>query len=109
MCLVLGNQLTGGLVQSAGAAIVAEALPEAQHLLFSGQQPGDYCFERSDWWIRQITELGHFYRRAQFGTAKTPDFASYRTKLRLGGEKADSFVQETDTISRLVYGFATAR
>jgi putative intracellular protease/amidase/mannose/cellobiose epimerase-like protein (N-acyl-D-glucosamine 2-epimerase family) len=81
----------------------------AHRLILTGRGASEYRFEESDWWIRQLTELGHFYRRAQFGTAEHPDYALYRTSLRLGGEKASaSFVQETDTISRLVYGMSSA-
>lgn len=68
----------------------------------------DYAFEADDWWPRQLAELARFYRRAQFGDAAQPDFADYRTLLRLGGDKLDDHVQETDTISRLVYGMASA-
>ncbi len=37
------------------------------------------------------------------------DYKNYRTTIQLTGEKeADNYRQETDTISRLVYGFASA-
>ena len=37
------------------------------------------------------------------------NFDNYRTTITLTGEKAqDHYRQETDTISRLVYGFASA-
>src|SRR5262249_14970956 len=52
--------------------------------------------------------LARFYRGAQFGGAPGPDLADYPTVLRLGGAKTDHHVQETDTISRLVYGMASA-
>ncbi len=81
---------------------------EATRLLFSGKGAADYCFETPDWWTRQLRELARFYRRAEFGTVRRPDFAAYRTMLRLGGEKTDSYRQETDTISRLVYGMSSA-
>jgi mannose/cellobiose epimerase-like protein (N-acyl-D-glucosamine 2-epimerase family) len=81
---------------------------EAQYLIFVGRRPGEYLFERPDWWVRQIRSLGDFYLQAQFGTGPV-DYANYRTTLKLTGEKpADNYRQETDTISRLVYGFATA-
>jgi mannose/cellobiose epimerase-like protein (N-acyl-D-glucosamine 2-epimerase family) len=81
---------------------------EAQFLIFLGRRPGEYVFERQDWWIDQIQALGAFYLRAQFGTENI-DYNNYRTTIRLTGEKpVDNYRQETDTISRLVYGFATA-
>jgi mannose/cellobiose epimerase-like protein (N-acyl-D-glucosamine 2-epimerase family) len=64
-------------------------------------------FEAPDWWIRQLRELARFYRRAQFGTGE-PDPASYRTALGRDGTKLGDGRQETDTLSRLVYGMATA-
>ncbi len=81
---------------------------EAQFLLFVGRRPGEYVFESGQWWIQQIRSLGDFYLRAQFPSGRV-DYRDYRTTIRLTGEKpADNFRQETDTISRLVYGFATA-
>ena len=80
---------------------------EAKRLLFVGRRPGEYNFEEHNWWARQLGELARFYRRAQFGD-KPVDYADYRTTIRLGGDKSDNHVQETDTISRLVYGMASA-
>lgn len=80
---------------------------EASRLLLTGVDRDDYAFEEPGWWTRQLVELATFYRRAQFGEPGV-DFADYRTILRLGGHKTDHHVQETDTISRLVYGMASA-
>jgi mannose/cellobiose epimerase-like protein (N-acyl-D-glucosamine 2-epimerase family) len=81
---------------------------EAQYLVFLGRRPGEYSFERQDWWAKQIQELGNFYIRAQFGDQPI-DYANYRTTIKLSGEKPrDNYRQETDTISRLVYGMASA-
>lgn len=80
---------------------------EAKHVVLVGEQPGRYRFEEPDWWTRQLHQLAEFYRRSQFGTGPV-DYRDYRTALRLDGAKAGHHVQETDTISRLVYGMATA-
>lgn len=81
---------------------------EAQFLICLGRKPGEYFFERQDWWVKQIGALGEFYLRAQFGDDAV-DYRNYRTTITLTGEKpADHYRQETDTISRLVYGFASA-
>ncbi len=81
---------------------------EAQFLLFVGRAPEDYVFEKPDWWINQIRQLGNFYLKAQFPDGKV-NYDNYRTTITLTGEKpTDNYRQETDTISRLVYGFATA-
>ena len=81
---------------------------EAQFLMFVGRGIEEYVFEKQDWWVKQITSLGHFYLKAQFGDGAV-DYNNYRTTITLTGEKeADNYRQETDTISRLVYGFASA-
>ncbi len=88
--------------ESSGIAV------EAQFLMFVGRRVEEYVFEGQDWWVRQIEELGNFYLNAQFGD-EPANFDDYRTLVTLSGEKAtDGYRQETDTISRLVYGFASA-
>ncbi|MFJ9339321.1 AGE family epimerase/isomerase [Streptomyces sp. NPDC101733] len=80
---------------------------DAKRLVFLGRGAEDYRFEEPSWWIKQIESLADFYKRAQFGDGPV-DFTDYRTEVRLGGDKTASHVQETDTISRLVYGMASA-
>ncbi|PRX97094.1 AGE family epimerase/isomerase [Allonocardiopsis opalescens] len=80
---------------------------EAKRLVFVGRRVGEYEFADPNWWVDQLKELARFYRRAQFGEGEI-DYADYRTVLRLGGDKTDSHVQETDTISRLIYGMSSA-
>ncbi len=81
---------------------------EAQFLVFLGRRPGEFFFERQDWWVKQIQSLGDFYMHAQFGDEPV-DYANYRTTIKLSGEKTrDNYRQETDTISRLVFGLASA-
>jgi mannose/cellobiose epimerase-like protein (N-acyl-D-glucosamine 2-epimerase family) len=80
---------------------------EAKHLVFVGRSESEFAFERQDWWIKQVHQLADFYLGAQFGTGPI-DFAEYRTNLDSMGRKTKSGRQETDTISRLVYGFASA-
>ncbi|MBU0621448.1 MAG: AGE family epimerase/isomerase [Gammaproteobacteria bacterium] len=80
----------------------------AQYLVFPGHKPDEYDFEKRDWWVRQIRALGDFYLRAQFGETEV-NYDNYRTTIKVTGEKdKDHYRQETDTISRLVYGFASA-
>jgi mannose/cellobiose epimerase-like protein (N-acyl-D-glucosamine 2-epimerase family) len=79
------------------------------HLVFIGEQTLAYPFEAPGWWTEQLRRLGHFYRTSQFGSGPGPvDFSRYRTEIRGSGEKTGRHVQETDTISRLVYGMASA-
>ncbi len=81
---------------------------EAQFVEFVGRRNTEFVFEKSDWWVRQIEQLGDFYLHAQFGDQPV-NYDDYRTNITLTGEKAlDRYRQETDTISRLVYGFASA-
>jgi mannose/cellobiose epimerase-like protein (N-acyl-D-glucosamine 2-epimerase family) len=80
---------------------------EAGHIIFVGRGPTEFVFEKPDWWVRQIQELGNFYFRAQFGDGPV-DYRNYRTMLDLYGRQIEATRQETDTISRLIYGFASA-
>jgi mannose/cellobiose epimerase-like protein (N-acyl-D-glucosamine 2-epimerase family) len=81
---------------------------DATRIVLLGREPGAYAFADGAWWPRQLERLARFYRGAQFGDAAVPDFADYRTDIGLGGQKPARAVQETDTISRLVYGMASA-
>lgn len=82
---------------------------EVKELKFVGRTPKDYVFEKPSWWVHQINELGEFYLNAQFGGGGDKiDYKNYRTNLTLGGAKTVDHRQETDTISRLIYGFASA-
>ncbi|GAX38299.1 AGE family epimerase/isomerase [Nodularia sp. NIES-3585] len=80
---------------------------EAKHIVFLGRKDNEYLFEKQDWWVKQIQSLANFYLKAQFEDGEI-DYRKYRTGIGLVGSKEDSTRQETDTISRLVYGFATA-
>ncbi|MHC5719446.1 MAG: N-acyl-D-glucosamine 2-epimerase, partial [Nostoc sp.] len=80
---------------------------EAKHIVFLGRTENEYLFEKSNWWVKQIQSLADFYLKAQFEDGDI-DYRKYRTGIGLVGSKEDSTRQETDTISRLVYGFATA-
>ncbi len=85
----------------------AGAAFEAEHIIFVGRGEDEYLFEQPNWWIHQIQQLGNFYIQAQFPDGNI-DFKEYTTTLDLYGHKTPSTRQETDTISRLVYGFASA-
>jgi mannose/cellobiose epimerase-like protein (N-acyl-D-glucosamine 2-epimerase family)/anti-anti-sigma regulatory factor len=80
---------------------------EAKHLIVVGQTEHDWRFESADWWVNQIRDLAEFYFNAQFPTGVV-DYRNYRTRLTLEGQQMPSTRQETDTISRMVYGFASA-
>lgn len=82
---------------------------EAKFLVFPGDAPAKYRHEEPDWWIDQIRSIADSYMRWQFNHPNEPiDYRNYRTFLHLAGAKKGDFLQETDTISRLVYGLASA-
>jgi len=82
---------------------------EAQWLVFPGSAPGRFRHEEPDWWINQSRSIGNSYLRWQFDYPSTEiDYRNYRTFLHLAGAKKGDFLQETDTISRMVYGMSTA-
>ena len=82
---------------------------EAKHVTLFGTGATEYRFEAQDWWLQQIRRIADFYLTSEFGSgATTYDFREYRTDLSMLGTKTSSTRQETDTISRLVYGLATA-
>ncbi|HIK08969.1 MAG TPA: N-acyl-D-glucosamine 2-epimerase [Oscillatoriaceae cyanobacterium M33_DOE_052] len=87
-----------------------EYLFDAKHIVFAGRAENQYVFEKPDWWVKQIEQLGDFYIESQFDYSKDHDidYSEYRTNLNISGIKKTAGRQETDTISRLVYGFATA-
>ncbi|HMD87672.1 MAG TPA: AGE family epimerase/isomerase [Anaerolineaceae bacterium] len=81
---------------------------EVQFVIFMAAKENAYGFELADWWSKQIVSIGDFYIRAEFGEGHPIDYRDYRTIINLSGKKeADNFRQETDTISRLVYGMAS--
>lgn len=80
---------------------------EAKHIVLMGEGETEFRFEEPEWWVNQIRQLGDFYLRAELGDGPI-DYKEYRTNISLDGTKQGSGRQETDTISRLVYGFASA-
>jgi mannose/cellobiose epimerase-like protein (N-acyl-D-glucosamine 2-epimerase family) len=82
---------------------------EAKALVFPGEQPGVYRHEEPAWWIRQAGSIADCYLKWQFNYPAEPiDYRQYRTMIHLAGEKKGDYLQETDTISRMVYGLASA-
>lgn len=85
---------------------------EVKSIVFPGIPGSEYLFEEADWWSNQARAVADFYLRGQFPDGKY-DWSHYRTKLTLAGTHTPDYVgedfrQETDTISRLVYGLASA-
>ncbi|NLO02383.1 MAG: N-acyl-D-glucosamine 2-epimerase [Bacteroidales bacterium] len=87
----------------------SQTIFQVQWLVFQGKGPGIYRHEEPEWWINQIDSIAQSYLKWQFNYPREPvDYSGYRTMLHLGGAKKGDYLQETDTISRLVFGFASA-
>lgn len=80
---------------------------EASYLDFPGNKPNNFRFEESDWWVNQARSIADFYIKAEFPNGEI-DYRQYRTRLTLDGVRKKDFRQETDTISRMIYGMASA-
>jgi len=84
---------------------------EAQYIDFQGKAIDKFRFEEPDWWIKQAKSIAEFFIDAQFdkdGDEYRINYDTYRTEISMTGERHDTFRQETDTISRMVYGLASA-
>lgn len=84
---------------------------EANYLIFAGDDKDQYRYaDEQGWWIKQIDEIAALYCKWQFNAPEqTIDYHNYRTVISLtGGKKNEDYLQETDTISRMVYGMACA-
>ena len=89
---------------------VPEAM-EAQSIDFLGKTAERFRFEEPDWWVRQAKSIADFFVRAQFdkrGGSYNVDYGTYRTEVSMTGLRHETFRQETDTISRMIYGLASA-
>lgn len=81
---------------------------EAKQIDFPEKELGKYRFEESNWWANQAKSICNFFVNAQFGDGPI-DYEKYRTSVSLSGKsETNSFRQETDTISRMIYGMASA-
>src|SRR5262245_31278475 len=80
---------------------------EVKHIVLVGRAEDEWRPEAPDWWVDQIRQLAEFYFKAQFPDGVV-DYRKYRTHLTVEGQKIADTRQETDTISRMIYGFATA-
>ena len=83
---------------------------EINYIIFAGRQPNTFRYSEPGWWIQQIDSIATRYLQWQFNyPAQEIDYSNYRTLINLTGSKAQKdYLQETDTISRMVYGMASA-
>lgn len=84
---------------------------EINYIIFAGDNINEYRYaDEQGWWVNQIDQIAASYCKWQFD-APNHDIAysNYRTLISLtGGKKDADYLQETDTISRMVYGMACA-
>ncbi|MCX3058689.1 AGE family epimerase/isomerase [Streptomyces beihaiensis] len=85
---------------------------EAKEITFPEEHRGSYVFEHPAWWVQQAAAVADFYLRGHFPDGKY-DWQVFRTQLTLHGTHLPDFDgadvrQETDTISRLVFGLSSA-
>ena len=84
---------------------------EVNYIVFAGDAKDEYRYaDEQGWWIKQIDQIASSYCEWQFNAPKQEiDYNNYRTIINLTGEKEEEdYLQETDTISRMVYGMACA-
>jgi len=84
---------------------------EINYIIFAGDRKDEYRYaDEKGWWVNQIDQIAASYCKWQFNAPEQAiDYTNYRTLINLTGGKTDSdFLQETDTISRMVYGMACA-
>ena len=84
---------------------------EINYMVFAGHGIDHYRYaDEQGWWIKQIDQIASSYCKWQFNAPEQQiDYQNYRTVISLtGGKKDEDYLQETDTISRMVYGMACA-
>lgn len=83
---------------------------EANYIIFAGDDVDQLRCNEPGWWRRQIDCIAAAYLKWQFNFPQDHiDYGNYRTLISLTGGKAyEDYTQETDTISRMVYGMASA-
>jgi mannose/cellobiose epimerase-like protein (N-acyl-D-glucosamine 2-epimerase family) len=83
---------------------------EINYIVFAAEPGADYRYTEPGWWVTQIDSIAASYLKWQFDYPRQQiDYANYRTLINLSGSKQEQdYLQETDTISRMVYGMASA-
>ena len=111
-----GSQLNKLLVPGQMVFLYGTYFPEGEvkfevnFVVFASDASGNYRYAEKGWWTEQIDSIGHSYLKWQFNHPEEPiNYDNYRTLINLTGAKSKTdYLQETDTISRMVYGMASA-
>ncbi len=99
----------GQLISVSGVIYSDSSELVAKDITVFGDKSGDYVFEDADWWSSMAKELSKFWIKSQFAGTEPMNAALYRTNVTKSGQKRDESVnlQETTTLSRLVYGLSS--
>jgi mannose/cellobiose epimerase-like protein (N-acyl-D-glucosamine 2-epimerase family) len=84
---------------------------EINYLIFAGDSVEEFKYaDQKGWWVQQIDQIASAYCKWQFNAPEVDiNYDNYRTLISLtGGKQSEDYLQETDTISRMVYGMACA-
>jgi mannose/cellobiose epimerase-like protein (N-acyl-D-glucosamine 2-epimerase family) len=83
---------------------------EINYIVFAAEPDQDFRYTEPGWWITQIDSIAASYLKWQFDYPRQEiDYKNYRTLINLAGAKQEQdYLQETDTISRMIYGMASA-
>lgn len=111
-----GGQLDQLLVPGQMVFLYGSFFPESEvsfevnYIVFAGDSKDELRYLEKGWWIGQIDSIAASYIKWQFNApTEEIDYKNYRTTISLtGGKKDADYLQETDTISRMVYGMASA-
>jgi mannose/cellobiose epimerase-like protein (N-acyl-D-glucosamine 2-epimerase family) len=100
----------GALISASGLVYSDRDELVAKEVVSFGGEPKRPVIEDPDWWSSQARELSRFWVRAQGGgDVFAFDASRYQTRITKSGEarpKSEN-LQETDTVSRLVYGLSS--
>ncbi|MDR3376391.1 MAG: AGE family epimerase/isomerase [Ancalomicrobiaceae bacterium] len=100
----------GALISASGLVYSDRDELVAKEVTSFGAEPKQPVIEDADWWSSQARELSRFWVRAQGGDdGFSLDPSRYQTRITKSGSprpKSEN-LQETDTVSRLVYGFSS--
>jgi len=95
-----------------GAPGATERALVARRIHLLGSRPDEFNFELTQWWLSQLQTLADRWLDMLFGDKRdyqSGDFAEfYQTDWNIIGLPGDNDVQEMATLSRLIYGLASA-
>jgi mannose/cellobiose epimerase-like protein (N-acyl-D-glucosamine 2-epimerase family) len=85
---------------------------EARAVKLMHSEVGRYVFEETHWWLVQTTQMADRILDHLFDAKRNytiDDFSKfYRTHLNILGQPIDETVQESATLSRMIYDFSSA-